>query len=223
MSVECGLVLFTKPAIPGRVKTRLIGELTARETADLHAAFRDDLLERLQGGGFDLSVAWALEGGEEIPVGAVRGFEQEGHDLGERLYNALHRLSADHAYVAAVGSDHPLLGRDQVEQAFEWLAKGADVVIGPATDGGYYLIAIRAERLSGSIFEDIAWSTESVRAQTVERCTALGLEIGFLDEASDVDTAADLRRLEQALSATPSLFGSRTRTLLERWGRLEPV
>lgn len=221
MTHPCGLVLFTKPTHPGRVKTRLIGELTATEAADLHAAFRDDLLERLDGGAFELTIAWALEAGEESPGGPLPGIAQWGSDLGERLFNALDRMSAKHRFVAAVGSDHPLLAREQVEEAFARLTKGAEVVLGPASDGGYYLIAARRERLKAEIFRDIAWSTSAVRAQTRERCAALGLNLVELSEASDVDTPTDLVRLERFLANDTGERCPRTRSLLRRWGRLE--
>src|SRR6476469_3519849 len=79
------LLLFTKPAREGRVKTRLIGDLTAAEAAALHGAFLADLLDRLLDGDFELRIAWALEPGEEIPAGPWPGLRQEGSDLGERL------------------------------------------------------------------------------------------------------------------------------------------
>src|SRR5436305_8455451 len=80
------LLLFTKPPRPGRVKTRLIGELTADEAARLHATFLEDLLARLRGGDFELRLAWALEADdadEEVPAGPVPGVRQQGSDLGE--------------------------------------------------------------------------------------------------------------------------------------------
>ena len=189
----------------------------------MHEAFRDDLLERLEGGDFDLTIAWALQAGEKLPENRLPGFEQKGKDLGERLFRALERMARDHGFVAAVGSDHPLLSRQRVEEAFDRLAAGADVVLGPASDGGYYLIAVRRERLAATIFEDIAWSTARVRAQTEERCASLGLSVDLLSEASDVDTPSDLHRLARALASEADSSCPRTQTLLSRWGRLEPA
>ncbi len=118
------LLLFTKPARPGRVKTRLIGELTAEEAARLHAAFLDDLVDRLQGGDFERTLAWALDGDEELPAGPVPGVRQRGRDLGERLYYALSEAALSEAgggTVAAVGSDHPTLSLEMVHRAFATL------------------------------------------------------------------------------------------------------
>ena len=83
------LLLFTKPAREGRVKTRLIGDLTPAEAAALHTAFLEDLLDRLSGGIFDLRLAWALDPGEPVPGGPIPGVRQEGEDLGERLFRTL--------------------------------------------------------------------------------------------------------------------------------------
>ena len=194
------LLLFTKPAVPGRVKTRLVGALTAEQAAALHAAFLADLLERLQGGdGFGLTIAWALEEGEAMPPAAVPAIRQVGADLGERLYRALAAAAGDHPFVAAVGSDHPELPRRRVEEAFAALANGAEVVLGPAVDGGYYLVGVRREALSPRLFADIPWSGPEVLACTLARCAELGLRTVLLAEGADVDTAADLDRLAAAL------------------------
>ena len=212
------LLLFTKPARAGRVKTRLIGDLTAAEAARLHAAFFEDLLARLQGGEFELRVAWALDPDEEIPAGSVPCVRQQGSDLGERLYRALSEAaSSGDAVVAAVGSDHPTIPLEVVHRAFTAVERGADVVLGPAEDGGYYLIALRAGAVSRRLFADIAWSTEQVMPATLERCRELGLKVELLPTASDVDTPDDLRRLA-ACMAVSDLGCPRTRDLLVSLG-----
>lgn len=217
------LLLFTKPARAGRVKTRLIGDLTPAQAAELHAAFVADLLDRLSGGSFELRLAWALEEGEEIPESPFPGVRQRGAGLGDRLYAALSEAAASSAdsepLVAALGSDHPTLPLDLIHRAFEALEAGAPVVIGPAEDGGYYLIAVRSGALSPRLFADIAWSTPQVLAATLERCRELGLTPEMLPEASDVDTPDDLRRLAERMAAH-DLGCPRTRELLLAWGRI---
>jgi rSAM/selenodomain-associated transferase 1 len=211
------LLLFTKPAREGRVKTRLIGDLTAAEAAALHAAFLEDLLDRLRGGDFELRLAWALDAQDELPAGGIR---QQGDGLGERLYLALSEASRDGAAVMALGSDHPTLPLALVHEAFERLERGSEVVLGPAEDGGYYLIALRADAVDPGIFQDIPWSTDRVLAATLERCGALGLAVELLPPASDVDTPEDLRRLAEQMSSG-DLGCPRTRELLRSWQRLE--
>lgn len=206
------------------MKTRLIGDLTAVQAAELHAAFLADLLDRLSGGTFELRLAWALEDGEEVPQGPFPGVRQRGPGLGDRLYTALCEAADDFAgegepLVAALGSDHPTLPLALVDRAFAALEAGAPVVIGPAEDGGYYLIAVRSGVLSPRLFADIAWSTPQVLPATLERCRELGLTPAMLPEASDVDTPDDLRRLAGRM-ASGDLGCPRTRALLQAWGWL---
>ncbi|MFY9826556.1 MAG: TIGR04282 family arsenosugar biosynthesis glycosyltransferase [Thermoanaerobaculia bacterium] len=212
------LLLFTKPARAGKVKTRLIGDLTPAEAARLHAAFLYDLLGRLRGGDFELCIAWALEAGEEMPASPVPGARQQGSDLGERLYRALSAAAASGApAVAAVGSDHPTIPLELVHRAFAAVEAGVDVVLGPAEDGGYYLIALRAGAVSPRLFAEVAWSTEQVLPATLERCRELGLRVELLPTAADVDTPDDLRRLAARL-AVSDLGCPRTRDLLVALG-----
>jgi uncharacterized protein len=214
------LLLFTKPAREGRVKTRLIGDLTAAEAAALHGAFLDDLLARLRGGDFELRLAWALEAGEAMPEGDVPGVRQEGSDLGERLHRALAAAAAEAGAVAALGSDHPTLPVALVERAFARVEGGADVVLGPAEDGGYYLIALRASAVAPRLFAEIAWSTGEVLPATLDRCRELGLAVELLPVAADVDTPDDLRRLA-ARMAEDDLGCPRTHALLASLGFLQ--
>jgi uncharacterized protein len=222
------LLLFTKPAREGQVKTRLIGDLTAAQAAELHAAFLADLLSRLAGGDFELDLAWALGPGEELPGGFGDGIgcvRQEGDGLGERLYGALAAAARQAPAVAALGSDHPTVGRELVERAFAAVEAGAGVALGPAEDGGYYLIALAAGAVRPRLFEDIPWSTGGVLAATLGRCRELGLAVELLPAAADVDTPADLARLAARLAvAGPAAAAAcpRTRELLARW-RLLPA
>ncbi len=236
MAAPHRLLLYTKPAIPGRVKTRLVGELTPAQAAELHGAFVADLLERLAGQDFELWVAWALEANEEPPplqVGRpVPVLRQEGAGLGERLYRGLARAARESGgarAVAALGSDHPTVPLATLREAFARVDGGADVVLGPSLDGGYYLIALAPGAVRPELFERIDWSTERVLAQTLERAREAGLEVSLLEEASDVDTPEDLRRLAALLRAGADAPASpaaspcpRTRDLLAAWGRLEP-
>jgi rSAM/selenodomain-associated transferase 1 len=228
VSASRRLLLFTKPAREGRVKTRLIGDLTAAAAAALHAAFLADLLDRLREGDFGLRLAWALEPGEAVPPGLPPGIRQEGETLGARLYGALSAAAGEAGVtaVAALGSDHPTLPLALVHRAFERVEAGADVVLGPAEDGGYYLIALSAggsASVARRLFEDIAWSTGAVLGETLARCRELGLTVELLPEASDVDTPDDLRRLAARMAdagADADLGCPRTRDLLASLGLL---
>lgn len=216
-------MLFTKPARAGRVKTRLIGALTPKQAAALHAAFLGDLGDRLAPGRFHLRVAWALDGdGDRPPVDLVPGADdhvrQQGADLGARLFDGLSRAARGFSAVAAVGSDHPELVLETVERGFARLER-ADAVFGPAADGGYYLVALRADAVREAIFRGVAWSSETVLEESLERCHKLGLRTELLELGHDVDVAADLRRLAGRL-AGGEVACPRTRALLEKWGMI---
>ena len=225
---ERQLLLFTKPARAGRVKTRLIGDppegLSAAEAAEIHAAFVEDLLDRLRGGAFTTTIAWALDDlpdGEPLPDPyGIPGLRQRGADLGTRLYGALAAATeSEGAIVAALGSDHPALPVSRIEEAFARAEAGADVVIGPADDGGYYLIAVRRGALSPRLFAEIEWSTERVLAATLARAQELNLRVELLAADTDVDTPADLTRLAESLRDHDQGC-PRTRALLASWGRV---
>ncbi|MCB1037234.1 MAG: TIGR04282 family arsenosugar biosynthesis glycosyltransferase [Acidobacteria bacterium] len=219
------LLLFTKPARPGQVKTRLIGDLSAEQTAELHQAFVDDLSHRLSGGDFELQLAWALDEGEAVPAyrlpegSSVPGLRQQGDTLGDRLFLAMEQASDSAESFAVVGSDHPSLPLERVHRAFELLEGKADVVLGPAEDGGYYLVGSRRGSLHRRIFEDIPWSSEKVLETTLERCREVGLQVELLPEGADVDTPADLTAFEGWLEKEP-LACPRSRRLVARWGEV---
>lgn len=214
------LVVFTKPSRPGLVKTRLLGELSAERAARLHAVILRDLLERMGDGDFETRLAWAVEAREPLPASPVVGFRQTGEDLGERLFEGLRRTTAEFDLVAAVGSDHPDLPVALVEQAFEKLAAGSDVVLGPAADGGYYLIGITRRSIDRELFSEIDWSTDRVLRQTLDRCQSLGVRVEELMPLQDVDTPEDLRQLAGRLTLGEGPPSPHTRSLLVDWGMI---
>lgn len=194
--------------------------MTPEQAADLHRAFLDDLTARLAAGRFDLTLAWALDDGDGLPESEHQTVRQVGEDLGERLFRALSGAAEKHRVVGAVGSDHPELRVEEVERGFSLLRGGVDVVLGPATDGGYYFVGVRAASLRPELFTGIEWSTPEVLETTLERCRELSLSLMLLREDSDVDTPDDLDRLSRRLErSTDSLYGEcpRTLELLRQW------
>jgi rSAM/selenodomain-associated transferase 1 len=211
------VLIFTKPARPGLVKTRLIGDLNADQAAQLHAAFLADLLDRLSAGTFSVRVLWALSPDEPLPESDFPAHRQTGDDLGERLFRGLEAALNDSELAAAIGSDHPDLSVSRVEEAFDKLLRGAEIVLGPAADGGYYLIAVRKHSLDEELFRAIPWSTAEVFETTLRRCQKLGLRVETLAQAADVDTPEDLRSLAIRLSRSNDSSCPRTRELLRDW------
>jgi hypothetical protein len=145
---------------------------------------------------------------------------QRGDDLGARLSHAFEDLLADGAPGAIViGSDVPTLPRAVLVAALERLA-GADLVLGPSEDGGYYLIGLREPR--AALFADMAWSTEGVFDETLRRAGALGLDVGLLPAWFDVDTAVDLERLQASLATSGPGARNTRRFFAERPGAVRP-
>jgi rSAM/selenodomain-associated transferase 1 len=134
-----------------------------------------------------------------LPAGMGR-VGQRGGDLGERMGNLIADLLAEgHPAALIIGSDLPALPVAYLEEAARVLAEGAaDVVLGPAEDGGYYLIGLR--RAAPALFTDIAWSTAEVLTATRARARALGLCAYLLPPWHDVDTPDDLARLRRDLA-----------------------
>jgi len=197
-----------------------LGELTAEGAARLHGAILGDLLERMEDGDFQTRMAWAVGPREPLPASTVEGIRQTGEDLGERLFTGLREMSAEFDLVAAVGSDHPDLPAAIVEEGFERLAAGCDVVLGPAADGGYYLIGVTRKSIHQELFSEIAWSTDRVLQQTLDRCQSLGLRVEELISLQDVDTPDDLRRLARRLALGGGPPNPNTRSLLAEWGMI---
>ena len=126
---------------------------------------------------------------------------QRGANLGERMLNALTDAGRSHQLVGVVGSDLPGLDARRVDDAFDCLERGADVVLGPTADGGYYLLALRATRIDPALFAGVSWSTGRVLEQTLERCRKLGLRRAMLDTGRDIDRPGDLDWLIENLRA----------------------
>jgi uncharacterized protein len=196
------LIIFTRYPEPGKAKTRLIPSLGAEAAADLHRQMTESTLAQVNqwqqsrspqtspatvevwfaGGGYAQMHAWLGESLHYQP--------QPAGDLGERLIQALQAAFAAGAKATIIiGSDCPALTADILAQAFYALEQ-ADLVLGPATDGGYYLIGLRA--FVPELFESIAWSTERVFAQTLEIANRLGLSIACLPTLTDIDRPEDL-------------------------------
>ena len=190
------LVVFLKHPRPGGVKTRLAAAIGAQAAADLYRALAERVLEATTPAAGDYERLVFFDPPESLPqmrdwLPGVRLMAQSGDDLGARMADAFARAFARGASrVAIVGTDAPGVSRATVREALSALDT-ADVVIGPADDGGYYLIALRAPR--PELFAGIEWSTPGVRGQTLARAAAAGLSVRELARLRDVDTLEDLR------------------------------
>ncbi len=190
------LLVFVKHPQPGAAKTRLIPALGAENAAALYQVLAEEEIRstRPQGGEYRRLFFFAPEEAAEEVSGWLPGerlLPQLGGDLGARMVAAFAAAFAAGARRAAiVGTDVPWVSRDLVLEAFAGL-KEHDVVLGPAQDGGYYLMALSRHR--PALFDGIAWSTPGVLAATAERAGALGLSVRLLEPLRDIDTIEDLR------------------------------
>ncbi len=192
-----GLFLFTRFPQPGFTKTRLISTLGEVGAANLQRQMTEHLLVRLQTP--QLQEAIALEvhftGGTAEQMtdwlgDTVKLTAQGEGDLGERLIFALGQgFAAGLERILIVGSDCPALDETDIMRALI-LLDSYDVVLGPAVDGGYYLIGLN--RLHTALFENIPWSTERVLEMTRAIAARCGLSVAFLKRLSDIDRPEDL-------------------------------
>ena len=194
------LIIFTRYPEPGKTKTRMIPALGEEGAAKLQRQMTEDTLvkaKKLQefhpvfveihftGGNQPLMQAW-------LGADVIYRQQNEG-DLGNRMASAFEAsFAAGMTGVVIIGTDCPDLDTQIMADAFQFL-KANDLVLGPAQDGGYYLIGLR--RLVPELFVGIDWGTSQVRQQTVEIADNLGLAIAFLPILYDIDRPEDLDRL----------------------------
>ncbi|MFM7143281.1 MAG: TIGR04282 family arsenosugar biosynthesis glycosyltransferase [Alphaproteobacteria bacterium] len=199
------LVVFARLPSPGRVKTRLAATLGDVAAADLYAAFVADL--SISTADPRWQVRWEVAPPHEgfasrfglAPASCV---PQEGRDLGERMLAALRRARADgFERCVLIGSDAPQVGASHVESAFHALgpasAPRADLVLGPAHDGGFWAVATAEPR---DVFAGVEWSTPRALEGTLRNARALGLRTALLGTERDVDDRADLASLAATLT-----------------------
>ncbi len=193
------LLVFARAPRAGEVKTRLAASVGEDRALRIYRRMGREAVDRLRGGPWRTVLCFDPPNGEALEaVSSWLGPEdlsflpQSRGDLGVRLQEAFRTGFRSGGPVCVVGTDIPGLDRDRVEEAFRRVEApgGPDVVLGPATDGGYYLLATRSP--APGLFREIPWSTDEVRRLTLERAAALGLGVEELPPLSDVDRAEDL-------------------------------
>jgi hypothetical protein len=190
------LIIFVKQPTPGDVKTRLAEALGADNAAEVYRALVEEVVRRThpRGGEYRRLFFYTpdearCEMGSWFPV--ETWLPQGGNDLGARMAAAFDEAFRRGARRAAIiGTDAPSLSRELVLEALDAL-NDHNLAIGPASDGGYYLLAL--DRARPELFDGISWSTSSVLRQTLERAATLGLRVRLLKALTDIDTLADLR------------------------------
>lgn len=188
--------VFAKAPVPGRVKTRLAADIGDRRATEIYRGLGRRTVDALRGGDYRLVVFGTPADSASLEsIGAWLGPEgteihpQPEGDLGHRLATAVDGALRRAEAIVIVGTDIPGIDRKTVSEAFS-LLREHDVVLGPATDGGYYLVGLT--RSCPDLFAGIDWSTSRVLDQTLDRIATKGLTVAFTEAKSDVDTVEDL-------------------------------
>jgi rSAM/selenodomain-associated transferase 1 len=208
---DTALIVMARYPEPGKTKTRLARFIGNDEAVLLYTAFLTDLAHHFAGRDYDLYWTYtppeidyssfiATLAPASMPF--MRCFPQQGDDLGQRLHYAFQgAYEHDYRRTIVIGSDTPHIRQDTITHALVAL-EDADVVLGPADDGGYYLIAMREPH---DVFSDIPMSTSVVTQQTIDLAHRKGLTVRLIESLFDIDELPDLLRLARLLAADCSL------------------
>jgi rSAM/selenodomain-associated transferase 1 len=196
------LLVFARLPELGKVKTRLAAEVGEARALAVYQSMLRDVLTNIGTSSpeLEIEVLWAPTPhatGDALrrAFGPHSTAVQTGAHLGDRLSMALSERFFFHRTekIVVIGVDDPALTRELLDHAFA-LLESCEYVVGPATDGGYYLLGCRALSYDPSVFHDIDWGTSTVLATTLSRIADLGRTVALLPEHYDIDTAADLER-----------------------------
>jgi rSAM/selenodomain-associated transferase 2/rSAM/selenodomain-associated transferase 1 len=195
-NVRDRIIIFGRYPVPGKVKTRLIPALGPVGAAELQRQLTEKALETVRrfaaSHGAEVEISFADGSGQQMRrwLGSGVIFSKQGPgDLGERMHSAFaNAFQRGYRRVVLVGTDIPALTSDHLAQAFRALEKH-DIVFGPSTDGGYWLIG---SRQPADVFRNVAWGTARVLEETLALAKSQGLKIDQLQPLTDIDTEADL-------------------------------
>ena len=211
------LIVVAKRPAPGKTKTRLSPPLTPELASALYECFLLDTLDQMRQVNDTLHVIAYLDecGYFQRLAPDFELIPQEGEDLGERLDRALTSyLSRGYQRVVIMDSDSPTLPPIYLSHAFHALSDGADVVLGPCDDGGYYLIGLR--KPAPRLLREVHMSTPAVAAETIALAKEENLNLVTLPTWYDVDDAASLSRLRQEIEALHPSVAVHTRQFLQQ-------
>lgn len=211
------IIFFVKYPKENKVKTRLGKSVDKALVVELYKCFVADMLETMETLNTDIAIFFQPDVSKENMRSWIGSnhplFEQEGDDLGERMYHAFRQMFQNgNKECIIIGSDTPDLPATIYQEAFARL-KASDGVIGPATDGGYYLLGLHKQSLAPSLFQDILWSSEYVFSQTLEKIRQLHYKVNQLPEWEDIDTIENLLNLYHR-NLTTQFYHSKTMQLI---------
>ena len=192
---QARLIIMSKAPIPGKVKTRLIPLLGAVGATECHRMLLEQTLAGLCGAALcPVELSCSPDVQHEFFIRARRRYPlqltaQVPGDLGQRMSHAVAHALREADRVVVVGADCPAMTPADIDTALRQLGEGADVVLGPARDGGYYLIGLR--RHHPALFAGIEWGGADVLETTRARLAGLDLTEHLLATRYDIDTPSD--------------------------------
>lgn len=191
------ILVFAKAPVAGHVKTRMQPVLTAEQSAVLHCDLLEAVLARLDNAHIaPVTLCYAGEHAYWCELKKVYSLTlqpQVSGDLGVRMSDALCGALTKSDSVVLLGGDCPFIERDHLIQAFQALEAGRDVVLGPATDGGYVLLAAR--QFVGELFMGVDWGTSQVLAQSCAKLDERAIDYSCLSVLADIDRPEDIHLL----------------------------
>jgi uncharacterized protein len=213
------LVVVAKQPSPGITKTRLCPPLKPDEASSLYECFLLDTLDQMRKvEDVQRIVAYLPREAHSYFQHIAPDFElslQKGHDLGSRLDNAVNKcLSEGYENTVIMDSDSPTLPVPYLSHAFDALSDGADVVLGPCDDGGYYLIGVK--KAAPRLLREVKMSTPNVTADTIAIAQEEGLDVFELPTWYDVDDGLSLSRLMEELDQLEATKAIHSRQYLEQ-------
>jgi rSAM/selenodomain-associated transferase 1 len=191
------VLVFVRVPESGRVKTRLLGKLDKEDVCQLYRCFVEDILGALSEQEYDIVICYNPPEGRWKMISwlgsAFTFMPQRGASLGERMENAFADMVSQRVeQTVLIGSDFPDLDAGIIDEAFEGL-ETHDLVVGPAVDGGYYLIGFNAGSFLPKIFRGIPWGTQHVFHKTAALAKKNNLSMYVLPKWRDIDTPDDLK------------------------------
>jgi hypothetical protein len=199
------LIIFIKNPIKGKVKTRIAQTVGDDCALDIYLELSKITRENaflLRGVNCYVFYSDFIESDDEWSTAHFQKCLQTGHDLGERMLNAFDFVLKKHSCACIIGSDCPTLSADILRQSFDKL-RDFDCVLGPSTDGGYYLLGMKNEGESienggfdlkktlKHLFSNMVWSTDQVLTHTLQRIKQNNQTVALLPELTDIDEEAD--------------------------------
>lgn len=204
--MRAAVIIMSRVPRPGKTKTRLMTRMNGQECADFHRAALRDICQTVRESGLDGYIyyvddqldtsekqefcsadsRWSLSDLDNCFM-ALR--PQQGSDLGERMKNAARELLHEYDAVVLAGSDCPAVNTAHFQQMLSMLSS-YDLILGPAVDGGYYLLGMK--KVYDDIFTGILWGTAGVLKQTLAAADGLNLSYALLEPLADIDTWQDL-------------------------------